>query len=168
MKTPPRKRKPSHPNCRSSSNDRAGATHAGAFPGDGAPLALQPPNGTKADWSMGGWRARSNLAVFYQMYDDIQRTVAVPNVGGSPGSAVLNAAEANVFGIELQQTIQPTDNLTLQLNYIYNDPQYDTWRDPVSGADLSSTPFFFTPEHSGSTMLTGAPRTYGARLKYRF
>jgi iron complex outermembrane recepter protein len=58
-----------------------------------------------------------------------------------------------VFGIELQQTVSPTDELTLQFNYTYIDPKYDRWIETFTGADLSQTPFFFTPKHSGNASL---------------
>ena len=109
--------------------------------------------GAKADWAVGNVDMRTNVAVYNQWYDDIQRTVAVENVGGSPGSAIVNAASAEVFGIEVQQTIQPTDGLTLLLSYTYIDPKYGEWTDPVTQADLSDTPFFFTPTHSGNATL---------------
>lgn len=125
--------------------------------------------GTKADWSVGDWQMRSNVAVYHQWYDDIQRTVGVTNAGGVPGSAVQNAAKAKVFGVELQQTIAPTSDLSLQLNYAYTDPKYDNWTEVGSDAinptapvaqqifpivDLSDTPFHFTPEHSASGTVT--------------
>ena len=93
--------------------------------------------GAKADWFIGDWRMRTNVAVYHQWYDDIQRTVAVTNPVGVPGSAVQNAAKAKVFGVELEQTIAPTDNLSLQINYAYTDPKYDEWTEPATGADLS-------------------------------
>ena len=111
--------------------------------------------GTKADWSMGNVQMRTNLSVFFQKYNDIQRTVAVTNpLSNSPTSVVTNAASAQVFGIELQQTIKPVDNLTLQLNFVYNDPKYNDWVDPATNTDLSSTPFFFTPKYAGNIMMS--------------
>ena len=107
--------------------------------------------GVKSDWTLGSWAMRTNVAVFTQKYSDIQRTIAVPTGGGTPGSVVVNAAEATTFGIELQQTIEPTDNLTFQINYAYNDGEYDEWVD--NGVDVSDTPLFFTPEHSGSILV---------------
>ncbi len=111
--------------------------------------------GSKADWTLGAMQMRTNFAIFYQEYDDIQRTVAVANpLSNSPASVVTNAAAAEVFGVELQQTIRLTENLTLQFNLAYNDPEYNKWVDPATGADLSSTPFYFTPEYAGNVMLT--------------
>lgn len=110
--------------------------------------------GVKADWFVGDWRMRSNVAVYNQWYDDIQRTVGVTNPLGVPGSAIQNAAKAKVFGVELEQTIAPTENLSLQLNYAYTHPEYEEWVDPFTGADLTDTPFHFTPEHSANATLT--------------
>jgi len=110
--------------------------------------------GVKADWWAGGVGMRTNIAVFYQKYDDIQRTVQVQTPAGSPASVVTNAAAANVFGIEVQQQIRPSDWFMLQFNYAYNDPAYEEWIDPATGDDLSDTPFFFTPTHSGSVLAT--------------
>jgi iron complex outermembrane receptor protein len=121
--------------------------------------------GTKADWLAGDWRMRSNVAVYHQWYNNIQRTVGVTSPAGVPGSAVQNAAKATVFGIELEQTIAPTRNLSLQLNYAFTNPKYKSWTeigsDPIPGTspaayptvDLSATPFPFTPKHSASATL---------------
>ncbi|MFC4314530.1 TonB-dependent receptor [Steroidobacter flavus] len=110
--------------------------------------------GVKADWFVGAWRMRSNVAAYNQWYDDIQRTVGVTNPIGVPGSAIQNAAKAKVFGIEVEQTIAPTDHLSLQINYAYTKPEYDNWVDPFTGDDLTDTPFHFTPEHSAAASLT--------------
>lgn len=110
--------------------------------------------GAKADWAIADWHMRSNVAVYHQWYDDIQRTVAASNADGTPGSAVQNAAKAKVFGVELEQTIAPTRHLSLQLNYAYVLPTYGSWTDPRTGADQSKTPFYFTPKHSGSATLS--------------
>ncbi|GFE79876.1 TonB-dependent receptor [Steroidobacter agaridevorans] len=118
--------------------------------------------GIKADWFVGDWRMRSNVAAYNQWYDDIQRTVGVTNPIGVPGSAIQNAAKANVFGIEVEQTIAPTDNLSLQLNYAYTKPEYDDWVDPFTGDDLTDTPFHFTPEHAAAASLTYTVPMQGA------
>jgi iron complex outermembrane receptor protein len=128
--------------------------------------------GAKTDWFIGPVRMRTNVAAYQQWYDDIQRTVAFTNAVGVPGSRVENAAKATVLGVELEQTIAPTDNLTLQINYAYTDPQYDEWFETIPNPgfvaaqpesptnprtlqrDLSQTPFHFTPEHAGSAQLT--------------
>ena len=106
--------------------------------------------GVKASYSAGPLRMRTNLAIFNQWYDDIQRTVAVENFGGTPGSAVQNAAKATVFGVEVNQMIRPIEQLTFDISYSYVKPQYKGYTDPFTGADLTDTPFPFTPRHSVS------------------
>jgi iron complex outermembrane receptor protein len=104
--------------------------------------------GVKADYHLGSVRMRSNLAVYHQWYNDIQRTVAVANAGGSPGSSVVNAASATVFGVELQQSIEPVEGLTFDISYAFTKPKFGDYRDPFTNVDLSSTPFVFTPRHA--------------------
>lgn len=118
-----------------------------------AETVLDLEAGAKIDWYLGDWSMRSNIALYHQWYDDIQRTVVVPNPLGVPGSTVQNAAKATVLGVEIEQTIAPTDNLSLTLQYAYTDPEYDSWADPLSGADLSGTPFSFTPKHKVTASL---------------
>src|SRR3546814_1643096 len=38
--------------------------------------------GAKTDWAIANWHMRSNVAVYHQWYDDIQRTVAASNPDG--------------------------------------------------------------------------------------
>lgn len=104
--------------------------------------------GAKSDWFVGDWSMRTNIALYQQWYDDIQRTVNTLNQFGVPSSVVENAASATIFGAELEQIISPTENLTLKFQYAYTDPEYKDWSDPATGNDLSSTPFFFTPENA--------------------
>lgn len=106
--------------------------------------------GMKATYDVGGMRMRTNVAIYNQWYDDIQRTVAVQRVNGSPGSAVQNAAKATVFGIEFNQMVQPVEPLTFDVSYAYTKPKYKDYTDPFTMADLSETPFHFTPRHSVS------------------
>jgi len=133
--------------------------------------------GTKADWSIANWQMRSNVAVFHQWYNDIQRTVGISKANGTPGSAVTNAAKAKVFGVELQQTIAPTSNLSLQLNYAYTNPKYDEWTEknldlstPTTTVltDLTQTPFHFTPKHvaTGSATYTVPLAKAGEELQF--
>ncbi len=110
--------------------------------------------GIKSDWFVGNWSMRTNVAAYHTWYDDIQRTISLVEDTGQPGSAVRNAAKASVFGIEIEQEIAPTDNLSLTLKYAYTDPEYDEWTEPSTGADNSDMPFTFTPEHALSTVLS--------------
>jgi iron complex outermembrane receptor protein len=56
--------------------------------------------------------------------------------------------------VELEQTIAPTENVSLQVSYAFTNPKYEDWVDPFTGDDLTHTPFHFTPKHSVNTTLT--------------
>ncbi len=117
--------------------------------------------GTKLDWSMGDWRYRTNVALFHQWYDNIQRTNALlPPGGGGFQTVIQNAAKATIKGAELEMTIAPTDALSLRLTYAYIDPEYTKWigtdsvRNPnVPNSDLSTTPWPYVHKHAGSAAL---------------
>lgn len=131
-------------------------------PGQYAPFneetVIDVEGGMKAEYSLGMADFRTNVAVYNQWYDDIQRTIATPDlVTGQPGSSVVNAAKATVFGIEVTQMIRPVEWLTFDLSYAYVKPSYqDFQEEPVPGTfvDVSDTPFPFTPRHSGSIRAT--------------
>lgn len=124
--------------------------------------------GGKLDWGLGSWLMRTNFAVYHQWYDDIQRTVAVQNQLGVPVSTVQNAAQATVFGVEIDQTIEPTESLSLRIQYAYTKPEYDQWRDPSTGHNLSGTPFAFTPKHSATATVSYEHPLDGDRGLMRF
>lgn len=116
--------------------------------------------GAKIDWGIGDWQFRSNVALFYQWYEDVQRSVSRLIDGAGGGSAVAvgiyNAAEASVPGAEVELTIAPTQALTFMINYAYLDPEYKRWSDTVLvdgqpvERDLTATPFQYVPNHQGS------------------
>lgn len=107
--------------------------------------------GAKMDWYVGDWSMRTNVALYHQWYDDIQRTINTINQFGVPAGTVQNAAQAEVLGVEIEQVISPTEHLTLRLQYAYTDPEYKSWSEAIDAdttRDLSDTPFYFTPEHA--------------------
>ena len=68
--------------------------------------------GLKTDFDLGAVSMRTNLAAFYTLYDDIQRSVIriIPGTS-SLQTVITNAAEADIWGGELEVTAQ-TDRLT--------------------------------------------------------
>ena len=107
--------------------------------------------GVKSTYYLGAVRMQTNLSVYHQWYDDIQRTVQVVSAANPvPGSAIQNAAKATVLGIELNQSVQLLDPLRFDFSYSYIKPEYqDFFEDTVAGpVDVSDTPFQFTPRHS--------------------
>ncbi len=80
--------------------------------------------GVKADW----WdnRLRTNLAVFYNDYKDIQLTAVTTDSFGALAILVSNAGTAESFGVELEVEVEPIDGLNIQASLGYLDIEYKT------------------------------------------
>ncbi|MDB5422964.1 MAG: TonB-dependent receptor [Phenylobacterium sp.] len=76
--------------------------------------------GLKADYHVGGMAARTNLAVYNQWYKDIVRSQFV-FIGGAAFNVNRNVGKATIRGVEIEQTLIPTDQLRLQATYSYTD-----------------------------------------------
>jgi len=84
--------------------------------------------GHKADWELGNFSLmRTNLALYWQDYTEIQVTNAIPAGDAGFATVIQNAAEATIKGLELEIWIVPTSNLELGLSYSYVDFKYDEW-----------------------------------------
>lgn len=93
-------------------------------------------------------RLRFNLTGFYVEYDDLQRQLNVPIVvNGAPNQVTVfvNAASAEVKGIEAELTAQPIDDLTLRGILGFQDAQYGDYDAPGAGYDLSTSPLDRAP-----------------------
>lgn len=115
-------------------------------------------------------RLRLNAALFHSEYDDIQINTQSDPVDPSI-TDVLNAGKADIQGLELELTALLTDQLTVNLNYGYLDPEYKEiiGADGVNRADEVSP--INAPEHSGTidlawTLPTTRWGTLSANLGY--
>jgi iron complex outermembrane receptor protein len=72
-------------------------------------------------------RVRFNVAGFYNTYSDIQRGVLVSNGVGGVATTTINAAKANIYGLEADITARVTDSLTLSGTLGITKPSYDTF-----------------------------------------
>lgn len=109
--------------------------------------------GHKTDWELGNLAAmRTNLAIYWQDYDDIQKSVSSTNPDtGAFETYVVNAAEADIWGVEFDVMVAPTDSLTLTLGYSYVDTEYEEWPrevEPGVIVDYSESTFEWIPENS--------------------
>ncbi len=115
--------------------------------------------GHKADWSFSWSEVRTNAAVFYQAYDDIQKEQGVVNSQGNFATATTNAGKAAIQGFEFDITLMPTENLSFNLAYSYIDAEYKEWdavktwsevaRDSNGNVDMTAVGGFapgFTPK----------------------
>ncbi len=78
--------------------------------------------GFKADWL--DRRLRTNVAIFYADYTDIQRTATVLNSVPSI-STLTNAGKATIKGFEVDASWLPIDSLRVDLSYGKTDAKYD-------------------------------------------
>src|SRR6201999_3319324 len=98
-------------------------------------------------WAM---KARTNISLFYGLYDDIQvpSTVFIPSPLGTGMisiGATQNAAQGHIEGIDSEITLLPTDSVELHFNFAYTLDKYDTYVNKVTGADESGLPFPVDP-----------------------
>lgn len=77
--------------------------------------------GFKKDWRIGEMLLRTNGAVYYQDYVDIQRFVAIEN---PTDVAVFNAAGAEIPGAEFDVLLVPTPGLNLSASVSIIKPKY--------------------------------------------
>jgi iron complex outermembrane recepter protein len=115
--------------------------------------------GTKWDWTTGDVRGRSNVAVYGQRYSDIQRAEFIVTSTGSVSQQTNNIATAEIWGLELENTVQLSDRLQVSLNYAYIHPKYTKWpgdsNGPLvpGGVPLVESAYPGTPEHQGTVGL---------------
>lgn len=112
--------------------------------------------GSKSDWQFAnGMSLRTNLAVYLSKFDDIQKTQDLL-VDGVVGTSIVNAAEAEVKGLEFEAFFNPTQNLELMASYSYVDAEYKSWVKPGTGGvmlDVSDAEFPWIPEHSANAYI---------------
>ncbi|GAB5452795.1 MAG: TonB-dependent receptor [Halioglobus sp.] len=85
--------------------------------------------GAKMDLMDG--RARLNVALFYNEFDNVQ----VSTFDGNAGFVVGNAAEAETSGFEIDGQFAVTDNLTLTGALAYLDAEYKSFEDAACTED---------------------------------
>ncbi|NQX87578.1 MAG: TonB-dependent receptor, partial [Halioglobus sp.] len=86
-------------------------------------------------------RLRANTAIFYEDYRDIQLTTTRPDPAlGVPLPAIENAGKAEIWGVEIEYTALPTDNLRLSGSIAYLHAEYKEYLaeapDPDSGDQI--------------------------------
>lgn len=104
--------------------------------------------GIKSDWSLGGMKGRTNLALFNSWLSNAQvNTSALIN--NLQEAVTANAAKAIVRGIEVQNTLRPTSLTDLTLTFSHLDAHYDRYVTPL-GDNLTNLPYAYTPKNKVS------------------
>ncbi|MCD9033305.1 TonB-dependent receptor [Luteimonas sp. Y-2-2-4F] len=78
-------------------------------------------------------RLNTNLALFYNDFEDYQAGVANPVVDGQVvnGSVQVNAAEATLYGAEVEASFRATGNLLVHGSVTYVDSEFDEFLNPT-------------------------------------
>ncbi len=115
--------------------------------------------GLKADWFDS--RLRTNIALFYNEFTDIQIAVFEAGSGGA-SSRLVNAGAATYFGVELDAVAVLAEGLIMDLTYGYLDAEYDEYLAVDPATDLET-------DLSGITTVPRAPEhTANIGLQYDF
>jgi iron complex outermembrane recepter protein len=117
----------------------------------GYPPSFKPDSLTNYEVGLkGAWlehRIRSNLAVYYMDWKDVQMT---SNIGGF--AVISNGAKATVKGVEFESQFLAITHLTVGLNLAYTNAKFDSISPDVTavtGAVAGDT-LPFTPTWAGS------------------
>ncbi len=105
--------------------------------------------GFKSDWQLGGMPVRTNLAIFYADYTNIQRTIVTVTPTGNFLQAILNAADATIKGGEFEFSMRPSRDLELSGYFAMSRARYGEFTNPFNGADLSANRFGAAPDYMG-------------------
>lgn len=158
------------------------ATRRGFKPGGANEIAVADPDffffrpetitdyevGLKADFDLGGVRARANIAAYTSTYKNVQRSEVVQQASGVPASTTFNAQQATIQGIEPEFNFRFGQLVDLSVFYSYLDAKFDEYRVPAPGGvtiDKSGTKFSAVSKHTfGGTLVfhTPIPERFGA------
>jgi len=110
--------------------------------------------GLKADWFDN--RFRTNLALFYMDYSDLQSsTLVFDEASGTQIRTITNSGGAKIKGFELESALLVTENFTVLANLAYLDTEYnddllEDPSDPDSLVFVGGDPLAYAPEFSFS------------------
>ena len=85
-------------------------------------------------------RIRLTAAAYYVDYEDLQRTSIFFGPNGSVQSFVLNAEEAEIYGVEFELLLNPVPDLMINLGYGLAKSNYDLYCDFISPIGAAGTP----------------------------
>jgi iron complex outermembrane receptor protein len=104
--------------------------------------------GLKSDLRLGGMPSRINVNYYFLDYKNIQRAAGDFNPVTQVSGARINAAEAQVQGVELEASFRPLRWVEVGGNLSWTDFEYTRYSLPSNG---------FLPDCSGEILPAGAP-----------
>jgi outer membrane receptor protein involved in Fe transport len=123
--------------------------------------------GAKSSWLDN--RLVVNGALYYQDYSKKQVSITFVDPNSTPPNQLslrtVNAAKARVKGLELEVQAAPTDNLSFNLSYTYNDAQYKDFTDLTASATAISRAAVRNP-NSCTIVTVGNPPVSRCQISY--
>jgi iron complex outermembrane receptor protein len=127
--------------------------------------------GVKSEWNVGRVRGRTNFALYYGLYDQIQTQVTTrcqTATGPVFCQVTRNAAQGNIDGAEAEFTVIPGDWLSVSGNLGFMEGRYTRYSglDPTGSVlmDLTDTGFLYLPKWKYAitpTIKVPTPTTFG-------
>lgn len=105
--------------------------------------------GLKADWTIMGMKARTNVDAFHGDYTNAQVNEIVV-VNGTTFNDIVNAASATTQGVEFEGTLIPLAGLELTGAWAYTNAGYDEFLDVATGQMDKGQRFPHTPQNKFS------------------
>ena len=93
--------------------------------------------GFRSDWFDN--RLRLNVAAYYSYFENIQILVQRQDAAGNFSQQLVNAAEAEITGFEVEMLARPLDNLMLSFGWAVTDADYKEFND-LTPPPLGSPP----------------------------
>jgi|GEM_PF-655319 len=123
--------------------------------------------GEKFNFYWGNAQGRLNVAAFYSWYDNAIQFISNSSIPAlnfapdrSPAAFIANAANLNIYGIEVDFSISPTRALTISLNGAYTETEVaqllpvDTSVLPGFGSFTEDSVNRLTPKYSGTASVS--------------
>ncbi|MEH6589858.1 MAG: TonB-dependent receptor [Halioglobus sp.] len=113
--------------------------------------------GMKSEWLDN--RLRFNGTLFYSDYEDKQEDVIQADASGTVGTVILNAGDAEMYGVELEFTALITSGLTAFLNVGYLHSEYTDFDADVNGDGMVT-------DNTHLTIRNAPETTFGTGFSY--
>ena len=112
-------------------------------------------------------------AAFYTKYSDLALPYSDPTAGGGFVTIIENAGESEAQGIEIEATLNVTDDFDIRAAFGYLDAEISQIDDGVTGIELGATPAL-TPKYTATLAASyyveldsGASLAFNADYSYR-
>ncbi|OIQ48130.1 MAG: ligand-gated channel [Gammaproteobacteria bacterium MedPE] len=112
-------------------------------------------------------------AAFYTKYSDLALPYSDPTAGGGFVTIIENAGESEAKGIEIEATLNVTDDFDIRAAFGYLDAEISQIDDGVTGIELGATPAL-TPKYTATLAASyyveldsGASLAFNADYSYR-